>query len=84
MKSNFKKVIYRITIICITIVMIFPIWTLGKETATFNSMSKEIQNRTDIKDWVYKVINGDLYKRLYNYSTGRWETDWIFVAEGRD
>lgn len=40
------------------------------------------QPRTDIKEWRYKVMNGNLYKRLYNYSTGHWETDWIFVASG--
>lgn len=42
--------------------------------------SEEIQPRTDIKEWRYKVIDGHLYKRLFNASTGRWETDWIFVV----
>ncbi len=44
----------------------------------------EIQPRTDIKEWIYAIIDGDLYKRLYNYSTARWETDWIFVAHGQE
>lgn len=47
-----------------------------------NNISEEVQPRTDIKEWLYKVMNGNLYKRLYNYSTGHWETDWIFVASG--
>lgn len=34
---------------------------------------------TSKKEWVFKVIDGHLYKRLYNYSTGRFETDWILV-----
>lgn len=37
------------------------------------------QARTDIKEWRFKIINGHVYKRLYNCSTGNWETDWIFV-----
>lgn len=47
-----------------------------------NTGEYDVQPRTDIKEWRYKVINGNLYKRLYNYSTGRWEGDWIFVASG--
>lgn len=40
---------------------------------------EEVQPRTDIKEWRFKVMNGHLYKRLYNCSTGRWETDWILI-----
>lgn len=29
--------------------------------------------------WVTKTVNGKLYKRLYNGSTGEWIGDWIFV-----
>ncbi len=37
--------------------------------------------RSDIKEWIYKVENGKLYKRLYNTSTDTWESDWIYVCE---
>lgn len=53
----------------------------SQENIIYNE-ANEIQPRTDIKQWRYKVENGNLYKRLYNYSTGRWETDWIFVMSG--
>ena len=29
--------------------------------------------------WKYKIINGHLYKRLYNTTKQKWETDWILV-----
>ena len=45
-------------------------------------VSEDVEGRAYIKEWVYKVENNKLYKRLYNYTTGRWETDWILVAEG--
>lgn len=35
--------------------------------------------RADIKEWKYKFINGKLYKRLWNSTQKRWETDWIPV-----
>ncbi len=40
-----------------------------------------VEPRTDIKEWCFKVENGKLYKRLYNASTGLWETDWIYVCD---
>ncbi len=27
--------------------------------------------------WRYKIENGNLYKRLYNYSMSQWVGDWI-------
>ena len=33
----------------------------------------------DIKEWRYKVIDKKVYKRLFNVTKNRWETDWILV-----
>ena len=38
-----------------------------------------LQSKKDIMVWKYKIINGRLYKRLFNESKERWETDWILV-----
>ena len=38
-----------------------------------------IEPQKAIKEWLYKEENNKLYKRLYNYSTGQWEGNWIFV-----
>lgn len=40
-----------------------------------------VEARTEIREWIFKVENGKLYKRLYNASTGLWETDWIYVMD---
>lgn len=29
--------------------------------------------------WIYKKIDGKLYKRLYNHTTRKWVGDWILV-----
>lgn len=34
-----------------------------------------------VKAWIYKESGGKLYKRLYNYATGWWEGDWIYVRD---
>lgn len=36
--------------------------------------------RTEIKEWRYKIVNGVLYKRLFNATTGQWIGDWIRCA----
>ncbi len=29
----------------------------------------------------YKIENGKMYKRLYNYTIGVWVGDWIYVCD---
>lgn len=41
--------------------------------------ANEIETRDFIYEWRYKVIDGHFYKRLFNRTTGQWETDWILV-----
>lgn len=36
-----------------------------------------IQPLSDVIEWVYKEINGKMYKRLYNYTLHQWVGDWI-------
>lgn len=40
----------------------------------------QIEPRSDIIDWKYKVENGKLYKRLYNFTKEQWIGDWILVG----
>lgn len=36
--------------------------------------------RADVREWKYEDRpDGHRYKRLFNYTTGKWETDWILV-----
>lgn len=37
-----------------------------------------IQPLSDVIYWVYKEINGKMYRRLYNFTLHAWESDkWI-------
>lgn len=59
--------------------------TLPPDAAFAQDFSQEmasvesIERSHDIR-WVYKEINGKLYKRLFNYSTSSWVGDWILVG----
>ncbi|MDE6608213.1 MAG: hypothetical protein K2K54_10735 [Lachnospiraceae bacterium] len=39
-----------------------------------------INPQSDNIDWRFKIENGKIYKRLYNYSTETWIGDWILVS----
>lgn len=36
---------------------------------------------SEIKEWRYKIEDGKVYKRLYNYSRAEWEGDWIYLRD---
>lgn len=79
-----KKVKLILCVLCVTSIFTLttPAMATQREDVIIDNENSFIQPRTDIKEWKYAVIDGNLYKRLYNYSTGRWETDWILVAYG--
>ena len=43
------------------------------------SDSTEITPRKDDIRWRYTTINGELYRRQYNYTRGYWIGDWELV-----
>lgn len=47
--------------------------------AEIEVQSNEVSPRVDYIEWVYKVIDGQLYMRLYNYKTGEYIGEWILV-----
>ncbi len=82
--SKLLKRIGIFWIISLMSIMSFVLPAMGQPINNYETYNESeiIQPRTDIKKWVYKLFGNNLYKRLYNYSTGRWESDWIFVASG--
>ncbi len=53
----------------------FPIY--ANENSINESSAAVIEPRKDVLVWRYKEINGHTYKRLFNLTKNRWETDWI-------
>lgn len=49
-----------------------PVQAAVREEEAVMPMSHDIQ-------WVYTTRDGEVYKRLYNYTTGTWVGDWIHV-----
>lgn len=58
-------------------VFVCPVATLPAQAAA----PSEAQPQSDFYDWVYKVENGKVYKRMYNFSTCQWIGPWIYTGE---
>lgn len=50
---------------------------------SISAASQTILNepRADIIEWRYKVENGKMYRRQYNYSKQEWIGDWEYVTD---
>lgn len=48
-------------------------------TASGSAASASVM-RADQIGWVFKKVNGKTYRRLYNYTTGEYLTDWELVG----
>ena len=64
--------------------MLLPVNVFASTEATPTVIAEadggEINPRADDIDWQYKVIDGKLYKRLYNYTTNKPLGDWQIVT----
>lgn len=76
-----KKLLNRVKlclgmILCSLAVLLTPALSI-----TTYASNGDIELCTDYREWLYKIMDGKMYKRLYNASTGLWETDWIYVCD---
>ncbi|MEJ8738187.1 hypothetical protein WKT02_12090 [Erysipelotrichaceae bacterium HCN-30851] len=68
----------KIFIFCL---LFFPFTTpiIANESSLQMINQQLILPKKDVLVWKVKTINGQLYKRLYNQTKGRWESDWIKI-----
>ena len=74
-----------------TAAMVIPFMVAG--TCSIDSQAREMEivesdqeafvergvERSPIIEYRYKIIDGELYRRLFNYSDGYWIGDWELV-----
>lgn len=41
----------------------------------------DVSTCADILEWHYTIMDGKVYRRLYNASTANWIGDWIYVCD---
>lgn len=55
----------------------YPISITGESTADSNST---VQPKAEETRWYYREYNGNIEKRLWSITYGKWLTDWIYVC----
>lgn len=61
----------------IILVMVLPCQVIAHENEETKFYKVDTVMRIEQYDWVYKTVNGVMYKRLFNLSTGEWASDWM-------
>lgn len=64
-------------LLCAVAVLFTPTMTI----TSYAAETTDVEVCADYKEWVYKIMDGKLYKALLNRTTGLLETDWIFVRD---
>ena len=77
-----KKALYAL-LICTTLTVSLPALSVNILAASAEPVADtsvettpDVLARKPITEWRYKVINGKLYKRLYDTTSEKWLTDW--------
>lgn len=73
--KTIKKMLFAFSLTMI-LFFAFPISVLGA-VETPLTVRESIIPYSHEYEWLYKVENGQLYKRLYNKTTGQWVGEWI-------
>ena len=77
-----KKLINQIAAVggavCLALtILLSPIATVPVQAA---APKEEASPQYDIIEWRYMIKNGNLYRRLYNYTINAWVGDWEYVC----
>jgi hypothetical protein len=79
-KLKLKTVLCAMTVMGISSVAAPVVMAAEIPDGYFTSALPGISTCTEEKEWLYTVIDGHLYKRLWNYTYGCWDSDLILVA----
>jgi hypothetical protein len=77
----FKKLTAAVAAVCFSAALVFaaPVATISAHAEEANTETSK--TREQCISYVYSIKDNKLYKRLYNYSTGDYIGDWIYVRD---
>lgn len=78
-----KAILTLASVLTLSVCSLMPAVTASasSQSVPVEQFVNSVTPRSDYIEWVYKVENGKIYKRLYNASTASWIGDWIYVGE---
>lgn len=54
----------------------------SENSRSVSADAEGIVPHSDIIEYRYMVVDGDLYRRLYNYTQEHWIGEWELIVEG--
>lgn len=66
-----KKLLIMFSVSLLLISVTYPIYS-----PAYNNLKIKQYERSDNFEWIYKVIDGKLYRRLFNVTVQEWAGDW--------
>lgn len=76
-----RRIVGAIGVACCSVCLLAtPVASVPVQAAAPGG-SVAVEPNHAVKEWYFKKENGKLYKRLWCYTTGQWETDWIYVRD---
>ncbi len=77
-----QKLLLLAGAVCLsTALLASPAATLSAHAYSSSNSEVTVQPRAFDIQYRYKIEDGKMYKRLYNYSLGVWIGDWIYVCD---
>ena len=79
-KKKLSKWLMLVSVMSIAFSVFFcPVSSLPVQAAGPGEAT--VQPRADDIRYRFTIIDNKIYKRLFNYSTGEWIGDWIYVCD---
>lgn len=81
-----KKITRKLSLLAGTaclamLAFVCPAASLPAQAASNAAVEATVQPRKDDIRYRFKIEDGKMYKRLYNYSTMEWIGEWIYVCD---
>ena len=72
-----KRVSIRIVSLLLIACYIGSVQAFALESVpTINEQEKSIDSRAEEVEWVFRDYNGQMQRRLWSYTEGKWLTEW--------
>lgn len=79
MKKTKKQLLVAFAVAIGILCIPFPAYAQTTASAAYTIEDTQIAPRKDQLEWRFKVVDGKLYRRLYNTTSQKWVGEWEVV-----
>ncbi len=75
-----KKAVSLLLVLCIVFSFGLTAFADVNVPESGSESDSVVEPRAEELEWVYRVYNGNIEKRLWSYTYGVWRTEWIIIG----